>query len=211
MMNTEHRKPGSPGIVLTLTDSQAPLEEAICSAIESLRLKRRTVENLEQLLLQLSTMDRSLQDRCLVIANDRFSGSAMEQIVHLQLQRIYLPMVVVRRLDDELELPFRHVFVLPSDASVAELSEAIKSAIEMSRQYNRLVGQVALFDTLNEREMDIVKLASSGMPNKSIARKLEISVKTVEKYRRTAYQKLQVASAAEMASLYTFSQFVSGR
>lgn len=211
MMNTAHRPIDSTGTVLTLTDPHSPFASTIDAAIDSLQLRRHRVEDLDQLLLQLSALDRNREDRCLVIASERFLSSAMEQIVHLQLQRIYLPMVVMGTLPDEVDLPFRHVLVMDIGSSVPDVSQAIETTLQMSHQYNRLIGQVALFETLNEREMEIVRLASTGMPNKSIARRMEISIKTVEKYRRNAYQKLQVASSAEMAALFTFSQFVAGK
>ena len=58
-------------------------------------------------------------------------------------------------------------------------------------------------ESLSERERRIVQLASDGMPNKRIATVLGLSVKTVEKQRRQAYQRLNVTSTAEMTRAVT--------
>ena len=54
---------------------------------------------------------------------------------------------------------------------------------------------------LSRRELQVVQLVSSGLPNKSIALELEISVKTIEKHRANASRKLGVGSTAEMIRL----------
>ena len=58
-------------------------------------------------------------------------------------------------------------------------------------------------ESLSERERRIVQLAADGIPNKRIATALGLSVKTVEKQRRLAYQQLKVNNTAEMARVVT--------
>ena len=54
---------------------------------------------------------------------------------------------------------------------------------------------------LSRRESQVVSLVSDGLPNKSIARELDISVKTIEKHRANATRKLGVGSTAEMVRI----------
>lgn len=54
---------------------------------------------------------------------------------------------------------------------------------------------------LSRRESQVVSLVSDGLPNKSIARELDISVKTIEKHRANATRKLGVSSTAEMVRI----------
>lgn len=54
---------------------------------------------------------------------------------------------------------------------------------------------------LSPREMEVVSRVSAGLPNKSIARELEISVKTIEKHRANAVRKLGVQSTPEMVRI----------
>lgn len=54
---------------------------------------------------------------------------------------------------------------------------------------------------LSRRETQVVSLVSDGLPNKSIAHVLDISVKTIEKHRANATRKLGVGSTAEMVRI----------
>ena len=59
--------------------------------------------------------------------------------------------------------------------------------------------------TLTEREADVLKLLSEGMPNKRIAAELGLGVRTVEGYVSTVLGKLGVTSRTE-AALMTLGQ-----
>jgi DNA-binding CsgD family transcriptional regulator len=54
---------------------------------------------------------------------------------------------------------------------------------------------------LSRRETQVVTLVSEGLPNKSIAHALDISVKTIEKHRANATRKLGVSSTPEMVRI----------
>jgi DNA-binding CsgD family transcriptional regulator len=54
---------------------------------------------------------------------------------------------------------------------------------------------------LSPRESEVVLRVSAGLPNQSIARELEISVKTIEKHRANAVRKLNVRSTPEMVRI----------
>ena len=52
---------------------------------------------------------------------------------------------------------------------------------------------------LSAAEKETARLASEGMPNKAIARQLQVSVSTVEAHLTKAYAKLGVRSRAQLA------------
>jgi DNA-binding CsgD family transcriptional regulator len=54
---------------------------------------------------------------------------------------------------------------------------------------------------LSRREKQVVSLVADGLPNKSIAHELDISVKTIEKHRANATRKLGVGSTAQMVRI----------
>jgi two-component system response regulator DctR len=54
---------------------------------------------------------------------------------------------------------------------------------------------------LSEREQEVMALVARGLPNKRIADALELSVRTVEVHRAKVFDKLEVASAVELANL----------
>jgi len=57
-------------------------------------------------------------------------------------------------------------------------------------------GRVEL-DTLTERELEILKLAAAGLPNKRIASQLQLSPRTVQLYLARIFEKMSVASRTE--------------
>ncbi|GIW96703.1 MAG: hypothetical protein KatS3mg111_0036 [Pirellulaceae bacterium] len=59
----------------------------------------------------------------------------------------------------------------------------------------------AQIDMLSPREHDVLKGILDGLPNKTIARRLDISEKTVEKHRSSLMRKLRVRSVAELVRL----------
>lgn len=53
-----------------------------------------------------------------------------------------------------------------------------------------------LLHILTEREKEVLKAISNGSANKEIAKKLNISVRTVETHRRNIMQKLNIKNIA---------------
>jgi|GEM_PF-6304723 len=98
------------------------------------------------------------------------------------------------------------VSVLERPINVDELTTSLEVAFLSSDSYRAFAesgSYYARLATLSEREHRIVQLAADGMPNKRIANILGLSVKTVEKQRRQAYQRLCVSSTAEMTRAVT--------
>lgn len=54
---------------------------------------------------------------------------------------------------------------------------------------------------LTERERDVMRWVVEGLPNKLIADRLDISVRTVEVHRARVFEKMAVKSAVELANL----------
>lgn len=96
---------------------------------------------------------------------------------------------------------------LASDSPAGDWTSAIEFCQRVHDRYAVLRQRSALLHRLTTMEHNIVELAVDGIPNKTIATRLGVSIKTIEKYRRTAYDKLNVTSAAEMASVITFRHF----
>lgn len=56
-------------------------------------------------------------------------------------------------------------------------------------------------EELTDRERDVMRLVVEGLPNKLIADRLDISVRTVEVHRARVFDKMEVKSAVELANL----------
>jgi DNA-binding NarL/FixJ family response regulator len=71
------------------------------------------------------------------------------------------------------------------------LRKLVDHQMAVQRNHERL-------QDLSDRERNIVDLVVEGAPNKQIASKLGLSIKTIERVRQSAYRKLDVRSTAEM-------------
>lgn len=102
---------------------------------------------------------------------------------------------------------------LPKDTSKEELLEAIETIYNGGEYYSKMVSDnflknyikkfkvdQNLFDNedLTQREIEILKLAASGISNKDLADKLFISIKTVDAHKNHIMQKLKLKNTAEM-------------
>lgn len=86
-----------------------------------------------------------------------------------------------------------------------ELDEAIHQAILMEQRYRNLFTYrrevAARLAQLTAQEKAVLQLMVEGLPNKSIATKLDVSLRTVEGRRRDVFDKLQATSLAEAVRL----------
>jgi two-component system response regulator FixJ len=87
---------------------------------------------------------------------------------------------------------------LGSDALLERVSRALlldlerRMALEDEHQLKRRYAR------LSQRERQVMRLVVSGMQNKDIARKLELSTRTVETHRKHAMHKMGAANLAEL-------------
>lgn len=96
---------------------------------------------------------------------------------------------------DMIEKPFRDQVVLDAVARAVRASVLAHDVIAKQRALE------ARFALLTTREREVAKLVGTGMPNKCIARELDISEKTVHVHRAHVMEKLGLHSAAELARL----------
>ena len=96
---------------------------------------------------------------------------------------------------DFVEKPFG------DDALVERVRDAM--ALDIERQKNLHTGNARgnALAALTQRERDVLHRVAAGKLNKVIADELAVSMRTVEVYRARVYAKLQVHSAAELATL----------
>ncbi len=85
------------------------------------------------------------------------------------------------------------------------LVDRIEQALALSAEALRLLESNQLMQQriaeLTERERDVMRLVTQGLPNKLIADQLDISVRTVEVHRARVFDKMNVKSAVELANL----------
>jgi FixJ family two-component response regulator len=86
-----------------------------------------------------------------------------------------------------------------------ELLRAVDQALaedRARRQSDNLMNSItARFDTLSDREKQVMELVTGGMMNKEIAAELHLSLITVKVYRKQVMDKMQADSLAELVRM----------
>ena len=189
------------------------VEEPVRMALEDL-----TVVNVEKDSDFTKAVDKSMETKtpvCLVAGAEALNENVATWVNQTRRRFPWLPIVV---LDHNNSRPSAHsclpqlvesVSIIQYPYTQRAVIDAIEKAIWWSQNLCRMLERVSYFTSLSERELAIVSMATDGVPNKSMARRLEVSIKTIEKNRRTAYEKLKIASSAEMAALVTFRRYFS--
>lgn len=96
---------------------------------------------------------------------------------------------------DFLEKPFEEEVLLGS------LDRAFGLLKERGEQAGRRRQANGRIETLSARELEVLKGLMAGLPNKELARRLEISLRTVEMHRANMMDRLSVGSLAEALTL----------
>lgn len=108
--------------------------------------------------------------------------------------------VAVERLKagamDFITKPFNRESVLSTVKSALEVDLQAQSA----RLKNRDV--IERFSSLTPRELQVMEGLVKGLPNKSIARNLDISSRTVEVHRKNLIDKMQAKSSADLVVMW---------
>jgi FixJ family two-component response regulator len=84
-------------------------------------------------------------------------------------------------------------------ANVIQKAAAISRYIDVSRR--RMDALRARFETLDPRERDVMAMVVSGIPTKTIARKLGVCQRTATYIRAEVYKKMDVESPVDLAAI----------
>lgn len=94
-----------------------------------------------------------------------------------------------------LEKPFASDVLEVALAQAFDVLEATQNDLMVRSEARQLL------DTLSKRETEVVDCLATGIPNKLVAHRLGLSVRTVEMHRRNAMAKLGRKSVAEIVAL----------
>ncbi|WP_018989330.1 response regulator transcription factor [Aromatoleum toluclasticum] len=96
---------------------------------------------------------------------------------------------------DFLQKPFKDQALLDAVAA------AVRRGAEDRSQYAQRDEAKTRLARLSPRELEVARLVAQGLPNKLVARELDISEKTVHVHRQHVMEKTDTGSAAELARL----------
>ena len=100
-----------------------------------------------------------------------------------------------RGASDFLEKPFKDQALIDAVAAAVRKGSAARASAARRDE------AVALLARISPREREVARLVALGMPNKVVARELDISEKTVHVHRQHVMEKADLGSAAELARL----------
>lgn len=96
---------------------------------------------------------------------------------------------------DFLQKPF------DEDVLIARVREALERDQRDRRLFNEIADIRSRYNILSPREREVMSLIAQGHPNKVIAIRLDIGVRTVETHRANVMEKMGVRSASELARM----------
>jgi two-component system response regulator DctR len=102
---------------------------------------------------------------------------------------------VKRGAFDFVEKPFSN------NALVDRIEEALAASARTLLARRERASRLRGLAELSDREQEVMTMIAQGLPNKLIAEALHLSVRTVEVHRAKVFDKLEVASAVELANL----------
>lgn len=197
--------------LIFVVDDDASVREAFAWLLRSRGLTSEVFDSAEAFQGQLASAMARERPSCLLldVRMPGMSGLALfdwlvERQLHLAMPVIFLTGhadvptavdAVKRGAFDFCEKPFS------DNALVDRVEQALaqSQAFLQARRAAALVRQRQA--ELTERERDVMRLVVDGLPNKLIADRLAISVRTVEVHRARVFDKMEVKSAVELANL----------
>ncbi len=194
-----------------VVDDDASVRDALAWLLRSRRLPSQVFDSAEAFQRELLAGAPTQQPSCLLldVRMPGLSGLALfdwlvERQLHQALPVIFLTGhadvatavdAVKRGAFDFCEKPF-------SDNALVDRVEQALAQSQTWLQARRQTGLLrARQGELTEREADVMRLVLQGLPNKLIADRLGISVRTVEVHRARVFDKMEVKSAVELANL----------
>ncbi len=164
-------------------------------------------------LIRKSKPDLVLLD----LSMPRMSGFSVLQEIKAQMPEVKILVLSIHESDQYVLQAFEAKAdgYAIKDSSREELRIAIRSVLEGKKYISPgIAGNVldgyldgrktlkskSAFDTVTEREKEVLKLLAEGYQNKEIADLLHISIKTVEKHRANIMAKLDLHNAAALTA-----------
>lgn len=192
--------------VVHVVDDDPALRRSLRFLLESVEWKVQLHASAEEFL---EAVGQAPQPACVLldIRMPAMSGLELQQV--MRSRGIALPIVfltghadvslAVQAMKhgacDFIEKPFRDQVLLDA------VAKAVRGCREQYADEQARDAAAAMLGRLSPREREVARLVAQGLPNKSIARALGISERTVHVHRQRVMEKAGVTSAAQLARL----------
>lgn len=202
--------------VVHIVDDDADMRDSLTYLMRSVGLAVKVYGNATEFL----ALYRDDHPGCLLFDVRMPDISGLELYERLKAQGVSLSVIFMTAFADVpmavralksgaiefIEKPFNRQTLLD------KIQRAIASDISRRKDYDHWRDVGRRLAELTARERCVLELVLTGIPNKSIAQKLEITERTVEMRRASLIRKLQVQSTVELIRLVTqYEIFANGR
>ena len=195
-----------------VVDDDASVREALAWLLRSRRLSSEVFESAEAFQRKMESGAAITQPSCLLldVRMPGLSGLALfDWLIERELQQA-IPVIFLTGHADvptAVDAVKRGAFdFCEKPCSDNALVDRVEQALAQSAAYlqsHQKTGRLQERQAeLTERERDVMALVVEGMPNKLIADRLDISIRTVEVHRSRVFEKMEVKSAVELVNLF---------
>jgi RNA polymerase sigma factor (sigma-70 family) len=192
-------------VTVFVVDDHELARNSVCALVESMGLKAQAFASGEEFLAAY----RAQQPGCLVTDVRMLGMSGIELQQQLAARGCKLPVIVITaHANTPLTVQAMKqgaVTLLEKPCSDNDLWDAIREALSRDEQQR---SQAARREEIRQRlteltphEREVLDRIVAGKLNKSIARELKVSIRTVENRRHNIFQKLGADSVAELVRL----------
>ena len=212
MMTTDNTMAGEVSKTVFVVEDDLDTRESITELLAPAGVKVRTFGSAEEFLSGYSPNGAS----CLLL-DERLPGMTGSELVRrLHKGGVELPTIMVTAFATTPMTVdvMRHgaTAVLDKPCSGSILQDAVSDALEkdiLGRKRRQAVSSAKQkLEELSDSEREVLQMVLDGTPNKQIARRLGVCVRTVEARRSRIYQTTGVKSVAELVRLCVAAGFV---
>jgi two-component system response regulator FixJ len=195
----------SSQLTVFIVDDNTAARESVSTLVSPMGMPTRTFASAEEFLAVVSSRDYGC-----VVTDLRLPGMSGVDLKHeLNERGIDLPTIVLTGYADVKiavhAMQLGAITLLEKPAGGIELWDAIRLALgkDEERQAKNEVQRdlQRRMQSLSEKERQVMDLIVAGMPNKTVARRLNVSLRTVEARRKAVFDKLGARSLALLVQL----------